>query len=105
MRIAVLGVALVAMAGTAEAGTWFVLTRSYGCTDVKYLAETERLPRVPASPKEYADMMRARGHAVTVGLPPGATPDLAEKTVMVTVNKDRRVFLQEELCEKPEPKR
>jgi hypothetical protein len=100
--------ALAVTGGVGEAGTWLVLTRSYGCTDVKYLAETEKLPRVPTSPNEYADMMRARGHSVTVGLPTGASPALAGKAVMVTVNKDRRVFLQEELCEKPaapEPRR
>ena len=56
-----------------EAGAWFVLTRSYGCTEIKYLAQTEKLPRVPASPAEYADMMRARGHTVTVGLPTGGS--------------------------------
>ena len=95
-------VALLTAVGTVEAGAWFVLTRSYGCTEIKYLAQTEKLPRVPASPAEYADMMRARGHTVTVGLPTGATPDLADRAVMVTVNKDRRVFLQEELCQKPE---
>ena len=102
MRIVGFVTALTMVAGLAEAGTWFVLTRSYGCTDVKHLAATEKLPRVPASPTEYADMMRARGHNVTLGLPTGASPALAEKAVMVTVNKDRRVFLQEELCEKPE---
>lgn len=106
--VAFAAVALGGTAGPVEAGTWFVLTRSWGCTDVKHLAESEKLPRVPTSPKEYADMMRARGHSVTVGLPTGATPDLADKAVMVTVNKDRRVFLQEELCDKAEnapPKR
>ena len=103
MRIAAFVAGLTMVAGVAEAGTWFVLTRSYGCTDVKHLAATEKLPRVPASPTEYADMMRARGHNVTVGLPTGASPNLADKAVMVTVNKERRVFLQEELCQRPDP--
>ena len=96
-------VSLVAFAAIAEAGPWLVLTRSYGCTDVKHLAETEKLSRVPTSPDEYADMMRTRGKKVEVGSPPGLAPHLKDKAVMIVVNGENRVFVQEELCQKPEP--
>lgn len=33
--VAFAAVVLAAAAGHADAGTWFVLTRSYGCTDVR----------------------------------------------------------------------
>ncbi|MBI1734045.1 MAG: hypothetical protein HYR51_02620 [Candidatus Rokubacteria bacterium] len=58
-----------------------------------------------ASPDEYADIMRARGKQVTVGPPPDLAPNMKDKAVVVTVNADNRVFVQEELCQKPETPR
>lgn len=94
--------AWLAFTNVAAAGTWLVLTRSYGCTELKYLAEAEKLPHVPTTPTEYADMMRRRGHYVTVGVPTGIAPDMADKAVLVKVKNENRVFVQEELCAKPE---
>ncbi len=59
----------------------------------------ERLPQVPATPDEFAAMMRARGHAVGVSLPDGFPPDMADKAVMVKYAENRApVFLRAELC-------
>ncbi|MSQ21368.1 MAG: hypothetical protein EXR39_17945 [Betaproteobacteria bacterium] len=59
----------------------------------------ERLVKAPASPEEFASMMRARGHAVTVGIPDGFPKDMAGKAVMVKYAENRApIFLRAELC-------
>jgi hypothetical protein len=101
---AIVGVAALAVhAGVADAGVWLVRTRTLGCVDIKHLAEMEKLSRVPTTPKEYADIMRARGHKVTIGLPKWAPPEMKDKAVVVTVNSENRLFVQEELCNQPAP--
>ncbi|MBI1734046.1 MAG: hypothetical protein HYR51_02625 [Candidatus Rokubacteria bacterium] len=87
-------------------GTWFVMSRSEGCVDLGVLMRGDRLPRVPISPDDYADMMRARGHQPTLGLPPGFPAAMAGKVVMVEIRSDRApVFVHEEICTQVEGRR
>ncbi len=78
---------------------WMLLSRESGCLDLHMLARMERLPQVPSSPDEFAAMMRARNHTVTMTLPAGFPPKWAGKAVMVKYAENRApVFLRTELC-------
>ncbi len=86
--------------GAAHAqGAWQLLSRESGCTGLDLLVKMERLEKAPSSPEEFAAMMRARGHAVTVGIPDGFPKDLAGQAVMVKYADNRApIFLRAELC-------
>ena len=86
-------------AGGASTVVWFVLSREDGCVPLGVLVRGDRLPRVPVSPDDYAELMRARGHQVTVGPAPGFPPELIGKVVMVTIRSDRApIFVQSDVC-------
>ena len=85
----------------AHAQEWMLLSRESGCVSLQLLVKMERLPQAPSSPDEFAAMMRARGHAASVGLPDGFPPDMAGKAVTVKYAENRApVFLRAELCRK-----
>lgn len=91
--------ATLAPAVPAGAAAWSVLSRSEGCVPLAVLVRGDALPRQPVSPEDYAQMMRDRGHTITVGLPPGFPAELAGKVVMVQVAPDHApVFVTEEVC-------
>ena len=82
------------------------MSRSEGCVDLSVIARGDRLPRAPISPDDYADLMRARGHQATLGLPPGVPAELAGKVVMVKIRDDHApVFVHEDVCRQAEGKR
>lgn len=94
---------LLAMLLTAQAGAgdpaWLLLSREDGCVDAQLLARRERLPRGLKTPEEFAAAMRAKGHAVTLELPPGFPPELAGRVVMMRVRDDLApVFVREDVC-------
>ena len=93
-------VVLVALSAPAQPPTWYLLSREEGCVDPRILLEAERLPRVPASPEDYAQMMRQRGEKVTVGLPPDVPAEFNGKIVQVRVGSEDGgpVFVREEVC-------
>jgi hypothetical protein len=79
--------------------TWMLLSRESGCVSVQILVKAERLPHAPSSPEEFAAMMRARNHQVTMGLPEGFPREMAGKAVMVKYGENRApVFMHAELC-------
>jgi hypothetical protein len=81
--------------------TWMLLSRESGCGSLQMLMKMERLPQAPSTPDEFASMMRARGHTVTVTLPEGFPPDMVGKAVMVKYAESRApIFVRADLCEK-----
>ena len=103
------GLALAGLVTVCEAtddgggAPWFLMERHGGCVDVGILARRERLARVPVSPEDFAQMMRARGHQVVVGPLPGSPPDLVGKAVLVDVRDNLKpVFVRAELCRGPD---
>jgi hypothetical protein len=80
---------------------WMLLSRESGCVSLKFLVQMERLPHAPSSPEEFAEMMRARNHPVTVGLPDGFPREMAGKAVMVRYGENRMpIFVRAELCDR-----
>ncbi|GEM_PF-4656552 len=78
---------------------WFLLSRDDGCVDLRLLVKREKLPRTPASPEEYAQMLRDRGESVTLGLPDGVPPELAPKVVQVKTGESKApVFVTGDIC-------
>jgi len=78
---------------------WMLLSRESGCVSVQILVKAEGLPHAPSSPEEFAAMMRARNHQVTMGLPDGFPREMAGKEVMVKYGENRApVFMHAELC-------
>ncbi len=78
---------------------WFLLSREDGCVGLGLLAKREKLPRVPATPEEFAQMMRERGYHVTLSLPEGFPAESSGKVVMVKVRENMSpVFVQEDIC-------
>ena len=69
---------------------------------MKILVEAEKLPRLPTSPEDYAQMMRERGKDVSLGLPKDAPADLKGKIVQVRTSGDEGgpVFATDEVCRK-----
>lgn len=98
----ILLVALVPPTGSAQQAAWYLLSREQGCVDLKVLVEAEKLPRAPTSPEDYAQMMRARGKSVTIGLPKGVPADFDGKIVQVRTDNDDGgpVFVKDEVCRK-----
>lgn len=89
-----------ALTWAAEASEeWFLLSREEGCVGLELLARMERLDRAPRDPEDFATLMRARGHRVSVGLPDGFPMDFTGRAVMVRYRDNRApVFLRAELC-------
>lgn len=86
---------------TVHAGEsgWFLISRDDGCVDPGLLVKREKLPRTPASPEEYAQMLRDRGERVTLGLPEGFPPELASKVVQVKSGESKApIFVSGEIC-------
>lgn len=98
LRFASLFLLLAALPASAQQ-PWYLFAHDDGCVDPALLARAENLPRTPASPEDFAQMMRERGKTVAVGLPAGFPPELAGKVVQVSV-EDRKapVFVREEIC-------
>ncbi len=87
---------LLAHAGESA---WFLLSREDGCVDLRLLVKREKLPRMPASPEEYAQMLRDRGESVTLGLPEGFPPELASRVVQVKAGESKApVFVTGDIC-------
>ena len=90
---------LAALPAFAQQPAWYVFARDDGCVDTKLLVKAEKLPPAPASPDEFARMMRERGEQVVVGPPPGFPPELAGKVVQVKVGEWKApVFVTAEVC-------
>lgn len=85
---------------SAQQPTWYLLSREQGCIDLTILVEAERLPRVPTSPEDYAQMMRERGKDVSLELPKDVPAELEGEIVQVRVgNEDGGpVFAKAEVC-------
>jgi hypothetical protein len=93
---------LVPPPGSAQQAAWFLLSREEGCVDLKILVEAEKLPRLPTSPEDYAQMMRERGKVVSLGLPKEVPADFTGKIVQVRTSGDEGgpVFATDEVCRK-----
>jgi hypothetical protein len=91
---------LVTLAPAAQAQQrWMLLSRESGCESLQGLVRMERLPHGPSSPDEFAAMMRARNHSVSVGLPDGFPREMTGKAVMVKYAENRAPnFVRSELC-------
>jgi hypothetical protein len=88
-----------ALGASAAHAQWMLFGREAGCVSMQQLVRMERLDRAPATPEEFADAMRARGHKVTLGLPEGFPADMQGKAVMVRYGESRApIFLRMELC-------
>ena len=82
---------------------WFLISREGECLELEKLARHENLPRTPATPEEFAEMMRARGYRVTVGLPDGFTAEFSGKVVQVKVRDNMApIFVRKEICDQKE---
>lgn len=89
---------LAALSGGAQAA-WSLLAREDGCTDLQLLVRMERLARAPSSPEDFAQMLRARGEQVSIGLPAGFPAELAGQVVQVGYGPDRKlIFVRDEAC-------
>jgi hypothetical protein len=89
----------LAVPGQAAEPEWFVLSREDGCLDLTLLARRERLPRVPASPEEYARLLAERGDEVKLDTPDGLPAEYAGRAVRVTVNRAKApIFVTAEFC-------
>lgn len=92
----------VPMPAALAQDAWMLLSRESGCVSLQLLVKMERLPHAPSSPEEFAAMMRARNHPVTVGLPDGFPREMAGKAVMVKYAENRMpIFVRAELCDRP----
>lgn len=83
----------------AQAAGWYLFARDDGCIDVDAVARREKLPRSPASPEDFANLMRERGETVVVGAPAGVSPELAGKLVQVQYGRGKALlFMKDEVC-------
>ena len=82
----------------AQAG-WYLFARDDGCIEMQVIVRKEKLSRSPASPEDFAQMMRDRGESVIVSLPTGVSPDLAGKLVQVQFGGGKALlFVKDEMC-------
>ena len=80
-------------------GEWMLLTREDGCVGVGILMRKERLDHVPASPDDFATMIRPHYPEVRVGLPDGFPSDMADRVVMVRYAEIRApIFVRADVC-------
>ena len=95
-------VVLASLPGSAQQGTWYLLSRENGCVSLEILVEMERLPRAPTSPDDYARMQLERGKKVSLELPDGFPPEFRGKVVQVKTAGDEGgpVFVTDEVCRK-----
>ena len=78
---------------------WMLLSREDGCIDPALLARREQLPRTPASPEDFAAMMRSRHPDLTIGLPEGFPPEMEGKVVTVRYAANRApIFVRGDIC-------
>lgn len=98
----ILLILLVPLPSPAQQATWYLLSREQGCVDLINLVQAQKLPRVPTSPEDYAQMMRERGKDVSLELPQDVPADFKGKIVQVRVSGDEGgpVFIKEEVCRK-----
>jgi hypothetical protein len=98
----ILPIVLLPPPGSAQQAAWFLLSREEGCVDLRILVEAEKLPRVPTSPEDYAQMMRGRGKDVSLGLPKEVPADFKGKIVQVSTSGEEGgpVFVTDEVCRK-----
>lgn len=90
---------LSALPAYAEDRKWYLLSREEGCVDLDMLVSKEKLPRTPASPEDFAQMMRESGHQVSVGPLPDTPAEFVGKVVEVKMDNGRApVFVREEVC-------
>ena len=88
-----------ALPAYAQQPQWHLLSREEGCFDLEVLVRMERLPRAPVSPEDFAQMMRERGHNVSVGSLPDTPPEMAGSVVEVKIDDARApVFVREHVC-------
>lgn len=99
MRCIVTLVILAVPPAFAQQSAWYVLSREDGCMNLNVLAKGERLSRAPVSPEDFAQMMRERGEAVSVGPPANFPPELAGKVVQVTIGSAKApIFVRGDIC-------
>lgn len=98
----ILLIVLVPPPGSGQQAAWFLLSREEGCVDLKILVEAEKLPRVPTSPEDYAQMMRERGQDVSLELPRDVPSEFNGRIVQVRIGNDDGgpVFVRDEVCRK-----
>lgn len=78
---------------------WVLISREGECMALERLARRENLPKTPATPEEFATMMRDRGYHVTLGLPEGFPPEFSGRAVQVRVRDSMApIFVREEIC-------
>lgn len=98
-RIAMTLGAIALSAPIAQAQEWMLLSRESGCVSLQVLVKMEKLPQTPASPDDFAAMMRARHPSVTMALPDGFPREMNGRAVMVKYAGNRApVFLRADLC-------
>ncbi len=71
-----LSLRLMALPAFAQQSTWYIIAREDGCHDLQVLVRAFRLSRPPASPEDFAQIMRERGEHVSMGLPIDSPPEL-----------------------------
>lgn len=80
---------------------WYVLAHDDGCIEPRLLMKSKALAlsRAPASPEDFAQMMRERGKSPTIGLPNGFPAELTGKVVQVSVSDSMApIFATAETC-------
>lgn len=83
----------------AQQPTWYVFSREDDCLDLQVLAKVEKLPRTPVSPDDFAQIMRERGEAATIGQPSGFPAELTGQVVQVNVGSSKApIFVKGEVC-------
>jgi len=78
---------------------WHLFARDDGCVDVQIAARKLKLPRTPASPEDFAQMLRDRGEVAAIAPPAFAPAHLAGKIVEVQFGAGKTlVFIRTEAC-------
>lgn len=90
--------ALLGLLAQAAEAAWSLLARDDGCVDLRQLVRRERLARTPASPEDYAQLLRTRGESPSLGLPPGFPAELAGRVVQVQTAGKSLIFVSDEVC-------
>lgn len=90
---------LLSSTAYATQAAWYLFARDDGCAEMQVVVRKLNLPRTPASPEDFAQMMRDRGDSVVVGLPAGVSPDFAGKLVQVRFGDGKALlFVKDEVC-------
>jgi hypothetical protein len=100
-RLVALLLVLVPLSASARQPTWYLLMHDDGCVNPELLVTAERLLRAPVSPEEFAQMMRERGEAVTIGQFADSPPGFSGQMIQVKYgNSKAPIFVTEEFCRK-----